>query len=183
VSFRDSDEGELRPFSIYDMRLASQMLRALPHEVFYQHEVERDTEVFEQRGEVADLKPIKEILHRAFRHTYKDEAGKLPLSIERSHLGAAEMRDGKDVVQVDPEGVGRVARDLESLVAMSDGIADTQMVTVQTSLADLRSFVCYMRELDLSYRSVLSLAAEQVEKAKRKREKPNLILPKGVGEE
>jgi hypothetical protein len=40
-----------------------------------------------------------------------------------------------------------------------------------------------MRELDLSYRSVLSLAAEQVEKAKRKREKPNLILPKGVGEE
>jgi hypothetical protein len=86
-------------------------------------------------------------------------------------------------VQVDPEGVGRVARDLESLVAMSDGIADTQMVTVQTSLADLRSFVCYMCELDLSYRSVLSLAAEQVEKAKRKREKPNLILPKGVGEE
>lgn len=163
-SFKDSEE-EFRPVGLMDMRYAKRMVNAVDGV---------------DLGTGADVKPIKEIVHKAFRHTYKDETAKLPLQLERSALSAASERE--NIAQVDPEGVSRMARDMESLLAISDGVPDNQTVTLQATLGDFRSFVCYMRELDLSYRSILNLAAEQVDKAKKKRERPNLILPKGVGE-
>jgi hypothetical protein len=168
VSFRDSEKPDFKRVGyagMVDTDHARRMVRVLDGA---------------DLGEGADLKPIKEIVHRAFRNTYQKEVKDLPLGIERSALSSAQPRTGENITQVDPEGVSRVARDMESLIAMSDGVADDQMITIQATLADFRSFVCYMRELDLSYRSILNLAAEQVEKAKKKRDKPGLILPKGV---
>lgn len=163
--FLDTNKEEFRPFSLLDLTYAKRMVRAV--------------EVEPEQG--AEMDTIKEIVHKAFRNTYKSDATKLPLAVERSALSAAAERE--NVVQVDPQGVTRMARNMESLLAISDGIPDDQTVTVQATLGDFRSFVCYMRELDLSYRSILNLASEQVEKAKRKREKPGLILPKGVGDD
>lgn len=133
------------------------------------------------------MEPLKELVHRAFRRSYKKKVvpeGQTPVSA--AVQGAIAEADNaantieEQVEQVEPEGVARFACMLEAMLAMGDQVPDEHVLTFEAPLGDLRSFVSYMRELDASYRKVLDLATGEVAKQKEKRERPNLILPPHV---
>lgn len=134
-----------------------------------------------------NVEPLKELVHRAFRRSYKKKPvpeGQTPIAAavqgELANADNAANTVEEQIEQVDPEGVARFACLLEAVLAMSENVADDHVLQIEFPLGDLRSFVSYMRELDASYRKVLELATGEVAKQKEKRENPNLILPPGA---
>lgn len=133
-------------------------------------------------GEV--MEPLKDLVHRAFRRSYKKKAvpeGQTPIAAAVQQAASdAEKPVEEAIEQVDPEGVARFACMLEAMLAMGEQVPDDHVLQFEAPLGDLRSFVSYMRELDASYRKVLDLATGEIAKQKEKRERPNLILPPGA---
>lgn len=134
-----------------------------------------------------DMEPLKELVHRAFRRSYKKKSvpeGQTPIAaaVQQAAADADNTANTveESVEQVDPEGVGRFACMLEATLAMGEQVPDDHVLSIEFPLGDLRSFVSYMRELDSSYRKVLEIATGEIQKAKEKRERPNLILPPGA---
>ncbi len=62
------------------------------------------------------------------------------------------MREGAKVRNVDPKMVEACAATLESALVMSETLPPGHVMSLDFSVDELNSFVCYMRQLDTTYR-------------------------------
>lgn len=76
---------------------------------------------------------------------------------------AAYMRiNGSHVQTVKPQMVESCARTLESALAMSETLPAEAVMTLDFSVVELASFVCYMRQLDNTYRAQLAFITRHI---------------------
>ena len=73
-------------------------------------------------------------------------------------MGATYIQVAPDlrIEQADPGSVKTAACALEATLVMSEGVPETQLLSIELSHLELASFVCYMRQLDREYRVLLA---------------------------
>lgn len=72
------------------------------------------------------------------------------------------LRSNHSVVAVNAKDVEVVAGILEAAVAMTEEVSDEEQIALSFSSWELRSFVCYMRQLDAAYRDQAKFIARSI---------------------